>query len=155
MCMKDLIEFKNRIFVHCVILAAVAELVSLAVIGPDGRFAAGIAAGTFITVINFNILAFSAVRMLEKQSKGPVVGGYFVRMPIYGAVFYLCLKWGWNCAVGCIIGFITLHVSILIIYGIESRLPGARKNPLNSWTEPKKWRDPSEWDDEDDDFKDF
>lgn len=153
--MKDLAKFRNRIFIHCVLTAAAAELISLPVIGADLKFLAGIAAGTFITMINFNILILSAKRMMTSRKKGPVVGGYFIRMPIYGIVFYLCLRISGRCAVACVIGFITLHLSLIIIYGIESRLPGAKKNPLNSWTEPKKWKDPSSWDDEDDDYKDF
>ncbi|MGI6721407.1 MAG: hypothetical protein ACOX4I_02430 [Anaerovoracaceae bacterium] len=153
--MKGLAEFRNRIFVHCIVIAIAAELISLAIIGADIGFLAGIAIGTFITMINFNIMVWSAKRMLERQSKGPVVGGYFIRMPIYGVIFYLCLMISGHCAIACVIGFLSLHVSIMLIYGIESRMPGAKKNPLNDWTEPKKWRDPSEWEDDDDDFKDF
>lgn len=153
--MEDLAKFKNQIYVHCGIIAVVSEIVPLFIIGFDVKFLTGIIAGTFITMINFNILMWSARKMLQNQSKGPVVGGYFIRMPIYGVSFFFCLKWSGYCAIGCVIGFITLAISILIIYGIESRLPGAKKNPLNSWTQPKEWRDPSEWEDEEDDYKDF
>lgn len=152
--MDDLKEFKNRIFIHCGIIALGAELISMLVTGWNLRFLIGIVVGTIVTILNFNILIIFARRTLRLESKGQLVGGYFVRMLVYGAAFYLCLKGGMHCAIGSAIGFFTLHISIVVIYGIEANLPGAKKNPLNSWTTPKKWRDPSEWED-DDDYSDF
>ena len=152
--MDDLKRFRDRIFIHCGIVAAAAELISVPFIGWALRFLLGMVVGTTVTIVNFIILIAFARRMLQLESKGQVVGGYFIRMLVYGVAFYLCLKIGKYCAIAAAIGFFTLHISSVIIYGIETNLPGAPKNPLNSWTEPKKWRDPSEWED-DDDFSDF
>jgi hypothetical protein len=152
---NDLKSFCGRIFLHCAALAAIAELVSLPVIGRELPFLIGLIGGTLTTMLNFRILVWSAERMLDLHSRGPVIGGYFLRLPIYGVVFFFSLRLGAHCATACVIGFLTLHLSILIIYGLESHLPGARKNPLNSWTEPRQWRDPSEWEEDDDDYTDL
>lgn len=153
--MSDLLKFKNRIFLHCLALAVVVEIISLPIIGWQWRFLAGILAGAVTTVINFSLLVAFAERMLAISDKKVVVGGYFIRMLIYGAVFVLGIQLGMYAAIGVAIGFFTLHLSIMIIFGIESNLPGAKKNPLNSWTEPKEWNDLSDWGDEDDDYSDF
>jgi len=153
--MEDLRKFKIQIYRYCIIIAAVIQLISIIVLGLDRVFTNCLILGTIVTIINFNILVYSAARLMQTKSKGPVVGGYFVRLPIYGIVFHICLKMGLQGAIGCVLGFITLHISMIYIYGIKSRFPGAKKNPLNSWTEPKKWRSPSEWEDEDDDSNDF
>lgn len=153
--MSDLLNFKNRIFLHCLALAIVVELISLPIIGWQWNFLVGILAGTVTTVVNFILLVAFAERMLAILEKKVVVGGYFIRMLIYGVVFVLSLQLGMYAAVGTAIGFFTLHLSIMIIFGIESNLPGAKKNPLNSWTEPKEWNDLSDWGDDDDDYSDF
>jgi len=145
-------KFTNQIFKYCIIIAIIMEAISLIVLGIDGGFALGLAVGTATAVMNFIILENSAVKLMKKNSSGPVVAGYFIRMPIYGAVFYLCLRVGIISAVSCALGFVTLPLAMIYLYGIRSRFPGAVKNPLNDWTEPKKWNDLSEFDDEDDDW---
>ena len=145
-------KFRNQILKYCMIIAVITELVSLLIEGPDIKFFCGLAVGTAVTMFNFGILALSAVKLTEKHSKAPVVAGYFIRLPIYGAAFYFCLMAGKMSAIGCVLGFVTLHIAIMYIYGIKSRLPGADKNPLNDWKEPKQWNDLSQWDDEDDDW---
>ena len=82
----------------------------------------------------------------------PVVGGYFVRLVIYGIAFLVALKFGWYVAAGCAAGFITLHVAIMFTYLVVYGLFKKTKNPLNDWTEPKEWNDLSVYDDEDDDW---
>lgn len=150
--MSSFLKFRNQIFMHSIIIAVLMELVSLAVLGISSKFLLGLVAGTAVTIVNFTILERSAVKLMQKQSKGPVVAGYFLRLPIYGVVFYACLMAGLRSAVGCALGFITLPLALMYLYGIKSRFPGAEKNPLNDWTEPKEWNDASAWDDEEDDW---
>lgn len=150
--MASFLKFRNQIFMHSIIIAVLMELISLAVLGISSKFLLGLVAGTAVTIVNFTILERSAVKLMQKQSKGPVVAGYFLRLPIYGAVFYACLMAGLRSAVGCALGFVTLPLALMYLYGIKSRFPGAEKNPLNDWTEPKEWNDPSAWDDDEDDW---
>lgn len=151
--MEGLKAFKRRILIHCVAIGVICEIGFVIARGFHLWDLLGIAIGTVTTMINFVFLVWSGKALVATKRKAPVIWAYFIRLPIYGMVFYLCLrlggKWG---ALGCAVGFVTLALSIMVIYGIESHLPGAKKNPLNDWTEPKKWRDPSEWDDEDDDW---
>jgi len=153
--MEGLSKFKKEIFRTCIVIACLAEAVSLLLHGFDKTFLMGIVLGTAVTIMNFNILVLSAEKMAQTKKKGPVVGGYFLRLPIYGAVFYLCLRISTAAAIACAVGFVSLHMSIAWLYGIRTLLPGAKKNPLNDWDKPKKWRDPSEWEDEDDEYKDL
>lgn len=150
--MGSLSKFGKQIFKYSMIIAVIMELGSLIPLGPDARFLLGLVAGTAITMVNFVILEISAVQLMQKNSGAPVVTGYFIRMVTYGIVFYLCIKVSIICAIGCGVGFLTLPLSMMYLYGIKSRFPGAEKNPLNDWTEPKEWKDPSEWDDEEDDW---
>lgn len=151
--MEELTAFRRQIERRCLMAAGAGELISLPVAGFDVFFFIGILAGTAVTILCFRLLIRSAGQMMADHSKKPVVGGYFLRMAIYGVGFWLCLHGGARCAVGCAIGFLTLHIAMMIRYGIESRLPGAPVNPLNSWTGEKQWRDLSEWDDDDDGWK--
>lgn len=145
-------KFTIQIFRYCLVIAAIMEAVSLIPLGFDFKFALGLLAGTATAAVNFIILESSAAKLMQKNSRGPVVAGYFIRMPIYGAVFYLCLRAGIVSAISCALGFVTLPLAMVYLYGIRSRFRGAEKNPLNDWTEPKQWKDLSEFDDEDDDW---
>lgn len=148
--MASFLKFRNQIFKYSIIVAIIMELVSVIFIGLSTKFLLGMVVGTAVTLLNFSILERSSEMLMKKNSTGPMVGGYFIRMPIYGVAFYLCLRAGLYCAVACGLGFVTLPVALLYIYGIKSRFPGAEKNPLNDWKEPKEWNDLSDAEDEDD-----
>jgi ATP synthase I chain len=150
--MASFLKFRNQIFKYSILVAIIMEVVSFAVFGLSSKFLLGLVAGTAVTIVNFTILERSAAKLVQKNSKGPVVAGYFLRLPIYGVVFYVCLMAGMRSAIGCALGFVTLPLALIYIYGIKSRFPGAEKNPLNDWTEPKEWNDSSDWDDDDDDW---
>lgn len=149
--------FKLRIQVlqHTLAAAALMGLVSLLVHGFDARLLLGLAAGTATNVVNYGILERSVLALMDKNSRVRVVAGYFIGLPIYGVVFYLCLRAGAPSAVGCALGFLTLQLALIYLFGIRSLFPGAPKNPLNDWTEPKQWRDPSEWEDGEDEKDDW
>ena len=154
MLMGDQKSFKKEILLSALCVAALAEIVSLIVYRPSLWFAAGLAAGTATTVVCFLILTRSGALSKITKKSGIVVLGYFARMLIYGAVFFICIKIRVPCGFGCLVGFVSLHFGILILYGIVYRVR-KRKNPLNDWTEPKEWNDLSVYDDEDDDWNDL
>ena len=153
--MESFTKFRRQIVKYIIIVAAIMELSSLIFHGVDSKFLLGLIAGTAVTVVNFTILELSAVKLMETRSSGPVVAGYFIRLPIYGVVFYFCIRAGISSAISCGLGFVTLPLALMYLYGIKSRFPGAEKNPLNDWTEPKEWNQWDEDDDEDDDWNTF
>lgn len=149
--MGDLKSFKKEILLSALGMAILGEIVSLFVYRPSLWFAAGLAAGTATTIGCFLILTRTgAITEITKKS-GVVVLGYFARMLLYGAVFFICIKIKVPCGFGCLVGFVSLHFGILVLYGIVYRFM-KKKNPLNDWTEPKEWKDLSIYDDEDDDW---
>ena len=149
--MGDLKSFKKEILLSALGMAILGEIVSLFVYRPSLWFAAGLAAGTATTIGCFLILTRTgAITEITKKS-GVVVLGYFARMLLYGAVFFICIKIKVPCGFGCLVGFVSLHFGILVLYGIVYRFM-KKKNPLNDWIEPKEWKDLSIYDDEDDDW---
>lgn len=150
--MTDLTEFKSDIVKCVVIIAAFSELVSLLILGPSLLFTAGLIVGTAVTILNFVLLVKAGEKVMDEKRAMPMVGGYFVRLVIYGVFFVAAVKVGFHAAVGCAVGFITLHVGIMFTYLVVYGLIKKKKNPLNDWTEPKEWNDLSVYDDEDDDW---
>ena len=53
--MTSLKEFRNEIIIYAIVMAAVAEVVSLFIIGPNVMFPVGLAAGTAVSIIGFII----------------------------------------------------------------------------------------------------
>lgn len=150
--MTNLSDFKKEIVKYTIPMALVAEVISVLVIGINYRFAIGLVVGTVVTIFNFHLLVLSGQKVVEEKRAMPVVGGYFVRLVIYGVVFFVATRFGFAAAAGCAAGFITLHVAIMFTYLIVYGLFKKKENPLNDWTEPKEWNDLSIYDDEDDDW---
>ena len=150
--MTSLKSFRNEIIIYGIVFAAVAEVVSLFIIGPNAAFAAGLAAGTAVSVIGFAILVKSGETLGKESKKYPLILGYVFRLLLYGVSFFICIKISLPCGFGCGTGFITIHCGIMFLYGIVYKFIKKKKNPLNDWTEPKEWNDLSIYDDEDDDW---
>ena len=102
--MTSLKEFRNEIILYGVVMAAVAEGISLLVIGPSALFAAGLAAGTAVSILGFIILVKTGETLMEESKKSPILLGYIVRLFLYGAVFFICIKLSLPCGFGCGIG---------------------------------------------------
>lgn len=151
----DLKEFGKEIIITAICMAALAEVISLLVIGPSLPFALGVCAGTATTILCFLLLTKVAKMAQEKKTGGPVVGGYFVRMLLYGAVFFICIKLSVPCGFGCLAGFVTLHFGMLVLYSFVYRFILKKDNPLKDWQGTKEWNDLSVYDDEDDDWGDL
>lgn len=150
----DLKSFRNEIIIYGLVMAGVAEVVSLFVIGPSIMFPIGLAVGTAVSIIGFIILVRTGRDLMENKKKSPILLGYIVRIVLYAATFMICIKLSLQCGFGCGIGFVTIHFGIMFLYGIVYKFIKKKKNPLNDWIEPKQWNDLSVYDDEDDDWPD-
>lgn len=148
--MTNLTKFRNEIILYACLMAALAEIISLFVIGPDLAFTAGLLIGTAISIIGFMILVRSGRHLLEKEKKAPVILGYVIRLVLYAVSFFVCVRFSLRSGAGCGCGFITVHFGIIFLYGIVYNFFKKKENPLNDWTVPKKWNDLSAYDDEDD-----
>ncbi len=128
--MAGLTEFRNEIIRNTWLMALAAEVISLPVIGFQPAFTCALVLGTAITVMNFILLVSAGEKVMDVKRAGPMVGSYFVRLAIYGAGFFIAIKFGLYAAVGCAAGYVT----------------------LNDWTEPQEWNDLSIYDEEDEDW---
>ena len=64
--MTSLKEFRNEIIIYAIVMAAVAEVVSLFIIGPSVMFPAGLAVGTAVSIIGFIILVKTGETLMEE-----------------------------------------------------------------------------------------
>lgn len=78
--MTSLKEFRNEIIIYAIVMAAVAEVVSLFIIGPNIMFPVGLAAGTAVSIIGFIILVKTGETLMEESKKSPILLGYVVRL---------------------------------------------------------------------------
>ena len=113
--MTSLKEFRNEIIIYGIVMAAVAEVISLFVIGPDVLFAVGLASGTAVSILGFIILVRTGETLVEESKKSPILLGYVVRLFLYGVVFFICIKASLPCGFGCGIGFVTIHFGIMFL----------------------------------------
>lgn len=150
--MTNLKGFRNEVIIYGILMAAVAEVVSVFVIGPCLFFPIGLAVGTAVSIVGFIILVRTGQSLMERSKKSPILFGYIIRLILYGASFLICIKVDLRCGFGCMIGFVTIHFGIMFLYGIVYKFIKKKKNPLNDWTHPKQWNDLSIYDDEDDDW---
>lgn len=146
---SEMSAFKGKIYKHGVIVAILAQLISLIFLGWRPQFTYGLALGTAIAIVNFTILAFLTGRTVDgKSGKWTLVLSYFIRMGIYAYSFYVCIKISNVCGLGALIGFLTLKIAIYYLYGFKpkfskSSAEGKKLNNLDEdgWPEPegKHW----------------
>jgi len=141
--MNELTEFKKGIFKYGIIAALIAEAISLAAIGFNTQFAYGLALGTCIAIVNFNILAFCCKKVVDGGGAFASLAGYLFRMMIYGFAFYMSVKISLYSAAGTVIGFLTLKIGLYYLHGFkpkfsESSAKGKVLNDLDNDGWPKK-----------------
>lgn len=144
--------FKNEIIKYGIVAFVIFELASLPFLGWDGRFFYGLLLGTSITIVNFNLMAITSRLTLELQKVAVTYLGYLIRLCIYGGAFYLSLKVGILCGLGTVLGFFTLKLAMLYLYGIKAKFSKGRivrEEPVE-WRSKKHWYDYKENDDYDD-----
>ncbi len=149
---EGLKEFRNEIIVWALVMAVLAEVISLFVIGPGVMFPLGLAMGTAVAIFGFILLVKSGEASVVTRTGTIVVLGYFFALILHGIFFFICIRLSLVCAVGCGCGFLTIHFGIMFLYGIVYKFFKKKENPLNDWTEPKEWNDLSVYDEEDDNW---
>jgi hypothetical protein len=128
---NDLTAFKNRICFCGICIALIFEVGSLLFLGLDAGFAYGLALGTAVSVVNFNILVYTSRRLLDGGRAWMGFVGYLVRLAVYGFAFYMALRVGYPSAFGAALGFLTLKLAIYYIHGFKAlRLRSAAKRGL-------------------------
>jgi hypothetical protein len=140
---KGLAAFKNRIFFHGIAVALIFEAGSLLFLGFDIGFAYGLALGTAVSVVNFNILVFASRRLLASGRAWMSFANYIVRLAVYGFAFYMALRVSHTAAIGAALGFITLKLAIYYIHGfrgIRSASSEKRDYVAPDWKK-RRWKD--------------
>lgn len=117
--MEDLGKFKNKIFLHGVLVMLAIEVISLPFLGFNLKFLYGLLLGTAISIVNFNIMAFTFSRILSNGNRFMATVGYLIRLIIYGGVFMAALNVSRFAAFGCLAGFVTLKIAIYYLHGFK------------------------------------
>jgi small basic protein len=117
---KDLSAFKNRIFFHGILAALIVEAGSLPFLGFDPGFAYGLALGTAVSIVNFNILVYLSRRLLNSGRAWIGFSNYLVRLAVYGFAFYTALRVSLIAALGAALGFLTLKLAIYYVHGFKA-----------------------------------
>ncbi len=141
--MNGLTAFKNKIFKYGIMASAIVELASIPFLGFDVQFLYGLALGTAIAIVNFNLMAFTFHLVLERRNASLAFIGYLVRLAVYGAGFLASLQVGMISALGTAIGYLTLKLAMFYLHGVKSEFSKGRivrDEPIE--LQPKKhWYD--------------
>ncbi|MDR2354850.1 MAG: hypothetical protein LBE16_01510 [Clostridiales Family XIII bacterium] len=137
---KDLTAFKNRIFFHGIVVALIFEAGSLFFLGPNAEFAYGLAFGTAVSIVNFNILVYMSRRLLSSGRAWMGFAGYLVGLTVYGFAFYMSLRVSLIAALGAGLGFLTLKLAIYYIHCIRAPRKTYAEGTLLTFPPQKKRR---------------
>lgn len=129
--MKDIKKFKNRIFFFGILAMLLMEIISLPFLGFNIKFLYGLLLGTAIAIVNFSILVITMSRILNGSNKFAATISYIFRLLIYGGVFLVAINTGNMAGLGCVLGFLTIKLSIYFVYGLK---PGFK------WVKEKRGR---------------
>ena len=124
--MNDLTAFKNQIFKYGIMVAAIFDVVSLPFLGLDAKFSYGLALGTAIAIVNFNIMEFTLKKTLQGNGGTISILGYIIRLAFYGGAFYMSMRMSPISGIGTLAGFLTLKVAIYYVHGFKSKFSTGR-----------------------------
>jgi hypothetical protein len=124
---REITAFKNRIFIYGILTAVIFEAGSLFFLGFNRDFAYGLALGTAIAIVNFNILAFTLQMVIANGKKWLMLASYMMRLCIYGFAFYMAATIGYVAAAGTALGFVTLKIAIYYLHGFRAKFSKGRK----------------------------
>jgi hypothetical protein len=97
------------------VIAIVSFVVSLAVIGPSGRFAAGLAVGIVSGAVCVFLIEFCLVLAIERRKVVFSSVGFVLRAAIFAGVFYAALRFGgYEGGAGCAIAFLASYAGAAI-----------------------------------------
>jgi len=125
--MNDLTAFNNKIFLYGIVVMVIFEIASLPLIGLDIEYTYGLFLGTFIAIANFSILAFTLKKVLSNGNKSFIFLGYFFRLTLYGVAVVTAFKVSNHAGFGCLLGFITVKISIYYLHGFKAKFSEGRK----------------------------
>lgn len=162
----DLKQFKRQIYKYALLIALIAEVISLPVLGLDLRFTYGLIVGTAVAIVNFTLMeATLRTAMTGASAASIIIAGYMVRLVFYGASFYICIKTSYPCALGVAIGFVTIKIAIYYLHGFKAKFSTGRvvrEEPADleikkHWYDSKEdeEKDLDSWDRDDWDYKNF
>ena len=125
---EDIKNFQFGIIKYTIIITVVFEACSIPVIGFSVEFLCGLLVGTAVAIASFLALIVISKRVLGTGEKWMASAGYLIRLPVYGAAFYITLKVGGTVAgIASLFGFLTTNFSMIYIYGIKSKFSKGRK----------------------------
>ena len=124
--MENLTKFRNRIFLTAGIIAVIAEIISLFILGIDFIFAAGLLIGTVVAVVNFFIMSICTEISLEKKKPLVTIIGTLLRYVLYGISFTPTLLYSYKMGIACGMGFFTIQISIMFLFVILPSLKRMR-----------------------------
>ncbi len=114
--MNSAYELKNGIIKYSIFSTLACFALSVFIMGFNSSFARGLLIGELAAFINLNLLyIFLNVTLRYKLGFAFNFLGYILRMSLYGTAIYISIKAGILCAVGTIIVFIMIKLSIYFI----------------------------------------
>ncbi|MDR3242836.1 MAG: ATP synthase subunit I [Clostridiales Family XIII bacterium] len=119
--MEEIAAFKGRIFKYGVIAGVIFEAVSLPFLGLSKDFAYGLALGTAVSIVNFNIMELILRRILAGWNPMLNFPAYLFRMLIYGIAFYMAMRMSRVAGLGAVLGFVTLKTAIYFLHGFTAK----------------------------------
>lgn len=122
-----LMQDKKITYIYAISAAMLMQLLSLPFLGPDIRFSYGLAFGTVVAIINHRILEKAGEwALIRGRGAGLIVVGYMVRLAIYGGAFLYALQLGTASGIACLLGFMTLKLGFICVYGIRPTIQKRR-----------------------------
>jgi hypothetical protein len=122
-----LMQDKKITYIYAISAAMLIHLLSLPFLGLDIRFSYGLAFGTVVAIINHRILEKAGEwALIGGRGAGLIVAGYMIRLAIYGGAFLYALKLGTASGIACLLGFTTLKLGLIYVYGIRPTIQKRR-----------------------------
>ncbi len=112
-------KFRRSIILVALVLALIAEVVSILVLGLNWDFTIGLLGGTAVSIVNFTIMTITTEMSLEKKNPFLTMISMVIRFALYGGVFALAIMQNYTMGAGCAIGFFTVQIAIFYIHAIK------------------------------------
>ena len=141
---REVSEFKGKIIKWSLVITVIIGVLSLFFLGFDKHFFLGLFLGVLVTILNFNLLVWQGLSLTGvKKPRAASYFGYFIRLLLYGFVFYLTIRISYLCGFGALLGFLSQKIAIFFVYMILPKFAKKEENP----GPPKQYRDLSgeEW----------
>lgn len=105
---------KKNVFISSLIYSVVCEVVSVFIIGFDGRFLGGLAMGFIAMTINLELLGRVVDFYLKTKRLGLAILLYIARLAIYAAVAVVCYKMSMNALFAFALGVFGIVIGALV-----------------------------------------